>query len=1131
MHDEASANSDEVICTTKADTAVSTTIGAGNLEQPANASAASVQILQKVYTCDQPFQMALSPTSGSSEPSHPQGDNPSSGHKLAAGGSSNFGSRGASSSSLKRFSGATLDSLLFIELCSGSGVLSKAARQRGFRSMEVDNSVRRAPGKQVLRIDLASPEQVEAVSELMQANPKTIAMIFGAPPCGTASLAREKDIPSLSRQGFDLPKPLRSEAQPDGLDGLSSENKSRVELANQLYHNMVRLMLLAFELGIPAVLENPKSSRFWETSFAAPLFAIAHHIVTFSNCSHGGDRPKLTTLWCTHSFLSSLAILCDNKHVHKSWKPFVKSSNGKKRLAFPTSDEAQYPDLLCERIISNLADYCKEQGALEPSDLPEQRFVADAPLDRITLGALPRGTKVKPLVSEFEDYIRLVCSAQHSPQLHAVLENLPKGSRITARRVVQWGSLQASDSWKFLDNIPSPLVERSLRNKPPSESPSLSSLSVEVCTVGVPSDPINFLRRAVAAGHPRGMEMFLGEAVDQALRDNFLNEPFSVAKKRIDFFKRWNERARLLQPREDELHAKLPPYLRHLLKGKRMLLWSEMLEELGYPDKELINDMQKGFKLSGWLGESHVFPRRVRRPENTVSDLKAMSPGLNKSTMDRAQKRQADEIAVASWDLTQEEINNGWVFREDGAGPSDAILALRFGLPQSEKIRLIDDCRPINRAAGLKEKLKVQSVDRFCSMVARAFQLHDAEKPGQPFPKLVGRTLDLKAAYKQFGISEDDRKWLRLVTWEPGCQVPTILGVNAMPFGAVGSVSGFLRISVSIYIIGLRMLSLCWTAYFDDYPCLSRSELQKSTDHAMTGLFDLLGVRYASEGKKAAPFSDVFRMLGLRINLQNSQSLRVEVGHTDERRAELTNTLDTLLQQESLDYKELERLRGRMVFFEGYAFGRVANWAHKVISKAISSHHDRVPMSGDMSKALAFLRTRIGFAKPLTIEKIRLRTWIVFTDGACESGVGSVGGVLVSPEGDIRNHFGEEVPGNIMSRLFETSQNPIYELEVMPVLLASQIWMQELQSCQVVFYMDNEAARTAYIKAQGATDAAEAMVRDYANLELRMQLSTWFARVPTHSNLSDGPSRLDFALVEVNGSRLSKVDWSAVRLV
>ena len=126
--------------------------------------------------------------------------------------------------------------------------------------------------------------------------------------------------------------------------------------------------------------------------------------------------------------------------------------------------------------------------------------------------------------------------------------------------------------------------------------------------------------------------------------------------------------------------------------------------------------------------------------------------------MQRAQKRHPDKIAVASCNLTQEEINTAWLFREDGAGPSDAI---------PEKIRLIDDCRPINRAAGLREKLKVQSVDRFCSMVARAFQLHDAEKTGQPFPRLVGRALDLKAAYKQFGMLEDDCKWLRLVTWEP----------------------------------------------------------------------------------------------------------------------------------------------------------------------------------------------------------------------------------------------------------------------------------------------------------------------------------------------------------------------------
>ena len=85
---------------------------------------------------------------------------------------------------------------------------------------------------------------------------------------------------------------------PDGPDGLSSEDKARVELANQLYHNMVRLMLLAVELGIPAVLENPKTSRFWETSFAAPLFAI--HVqqllarrIGFTQTQHTAEEASL----------------------------------------------------------------------------------------------------------------------------------------------------------------------------------------------------------------------------------------------------------------------------------------------------------------------------------------------------------------------------------------------------------------------------------------------------------------------------------------------------------------------------------------------------------------------------------------------------------------------------------------------------------------------------------------------------------------------------------------------------------------------------------------------------------------------------------------------------------------------
>ena len=54
---------------------------------------------------------------------------------------------------------------------------------------------------------------------------------------------------------------------------------------------------------------------------------------------------------------------------------------------------------------------------------------------------------------------------------------------------------------------------------------------------------------------------------------------------------------------------------------------------------------------------------------------------------------------------------------------------------------------------------------------------------------------------------------------------------------------------------------------------------------------------------------------------------------------------------------------------------------------------------------------------------------MVFTDGACEgpegSKVGSVGGVLVGPDGNIVSFFGGMVPDAIMSLFMQDSKNPI----------------------------------------------------------------------------------------------------------
>ena len=99
-----------------------------------------------------------------------------------------------------------------------------------------------------------------------------------------------------------------------------------------------------------------------------------------------------------------------------------------------------------------------------------------------------------------------------------------------------------------------------------------------------------------------------------------------------------------------------------------------------------------------------------------------------------------------------------------------------------------------------------------------------------------------------------------------------------------------------------------------------RSELVSSAAHSCEMLFKLLGVSFAETGKKATQFDQVFRMLGLVVDMSDLHSGSVSISLTDERRSELIGRIE-VVKSDSLTRKEAERLKGRMVFFEGYTVG------------------------------------------------------------------------------------------------------------------------------------------------------------------------------------------------------------------
>ena len=253
-------------------------------------------------------------------------------------------------------SGRTTDNPWFVEVFAGSAMLSHSMRSKGFQTLAVDAPNNRhkslVPGTV---FDLTSKACQKALIEMITSKNKLAGIHCGL-PCGTGSRAREKPLsPKLLAQGAPQPRPLRDCDHVLGLPGLSANERSRVDAANELARYVVELLRLSIDLGCFFSIENPLNSWMWAV--------LAHYVreskdkklsrvfgamtnVDFSMCMWGGDRPKSTRFKCTRDFLSSMAKDCDGSHVHKPYTIFKDKGDWK----FDTAAEAEYPQKLCDEI-------------------------------------------------------------------------------------------------------------------------------------------------------------------------------------------------------------------------------------------------------------------------------------------------------------------------------------------------------------------------------------------------------------------------------------------------------------------------------------------------------------------------------------------------------------------------------------------------------------------------------------------------------------------------------------------------------------------------------------------------------------------------------------------------------------
>ena len=592
----------------------------------------------------------------------------------------------------------------------------------------------------------------------------------------------------------------------------------------------------------------------------------------------------------------------------------------------------------------------------------------------------------------------------------------------------------------------------------------------ELITLGVPRCPETFMKEATEAGHPRHALARVSDLMKSTLQEVFLGDPFKIRSKRASFLKKWMKRAVELRADEKKLHDNLPDHLQRLLANKKLLLWKEILVDLEYPDYKVVDEICQGFPLTGWAEQSTVFQKQVKSPTVSLQQLTGMARGLNMAVVTSLESAEWQDVDEVAWQETMQEVEQGWLAEEPFPDLERHFIAKRFPIQQKDKTRLIDDFSicGVNSAFGMTEKLRVDSIDE---IVAGISVLMDTDGFGTRATGLLGRTFDLKSAYKQFGVDAAHAERLRIAVKRPGGGIG-YFKVLALPFGATGSVAAFLRISAAVAYVGTKGLSIPWSVFFDDYTALSPKGLEADTTFYAEALFKLLGINFASEGSKAPPFSEKFKTLGLIVDAENAKEKTVRLGHTPERSSELLDTLEEILSNDQVSKKALEQLHGRIVWFRTFIFGRKLNAATRILSWFSRKPLPRIALESKLRGALMDLKNHLMKSTTVSINRDLNETWIIFTDGAFEptnAQPASIGGILINPSGKVISYFGSYISGTLLNDFLAESRHPIYELEIFPLVVAIRAWSKFIMGKLVVHYLDNDAARSAFIRASAST--------------------------------------------------------------
>ena len=648
-----------------------------------------------------------------------------------------------------------------------------------------------------------------------------------------------------------------------------------------------------------------------------------------------------------------------------------------------------------------------------------------------------------------------------------------------------------------------------------------------------PRDAVDHLNRALF----QEFDFCKQTALDKDVVDiitALCRDPKGLERERDEAFVFWRRRAQELEAERRKFVARLPKRLRATVGKLHIPLLREMLLACGHEDIALIEDILKGFPVTGPMCAGGVGVQEAggvrthRKPaHDVVPDIQELKASCRERNQQTLQQARVDQHAGEIWEKSKEERKKGmlghFIPLED-LDLDEVLLVHRFAVEQTNargrKIRCIDNFKAngVNSYAVAFESTRNDREDVISQCVLEMQrELHAAGRDGQ----VLAGVEDFVGAFKTVAPSEDQRFLMWCLLWDPQNERWVAAEMYTMPFGAMGGVLSWYRCAMAQRCLLRRLFKLCIFYYVDDTHQFEITETAVKGKRLMQQVMGLLG--WDLDPEKSQGMSSSVTSLGCHLHITRSG---VTWQLSNEKAESWSKGLAEAVRDQHLSPEEAGRWVGRLNFGGQKVFGAVGRAALRpLICRQYSKH-----ATGTTGRLENALRWWLAFLKTCPKKKLfwqdantDFADVFVYTDAEKN---GKIGVVLVEPERGYKLFARARVPAALRGTL-RRRKTQINLFELSGVLLALNAFSDIFENKRVVFYIDNMAALNMMVKGYSRQEDANAMVFTAWLRAAEARCTVRWLYVPSRLNIADGPSRDRLKEVEEIEAAEVEVKWPA----